>query len=324
VTTLLTRDALTRVTSPLRADVSRRRFISGTAAVGGALLLGGLKVPAAQAAIVRTMHIGVDITVNTSPTLSLQQVYQHHRATYKGQLGGRTKFFSPTGIDRAYHNMAAAWSGISDERRPRLCFKSWDLAAFNVVMDNMTSTWDAVYYQEPQDNGASGVPAAQPAEYQRVYAAMDQARAAHPNGHYVWLLKDLGAYRETSNIVSGYTWKNYDGGQKFNRMLVGGDCYSPKTLSKPRTSAYMFQWLVDWRSASGIPFTVAEFGVAKTLKGSTFTQAQRASVIQGHLDWLRANECRSVNYWCDGDTGDGDWSLEGTSSLNVWLNAMGR
>lgn len=270
-----------------------------------------------------TTQFGVDVSLNTHEFGSLASAITAHRATYGGPLNGHTKYYDGgAGLavtESSYNNATAALP--SEQNVPVLCFKVWNLAAFNNSMDNATTPRVYVYYQEPEDDGKKGAAAAQPAFYCSVYAQMDAARNAHPNRTNVLLCKNLMGYQETDVPTVGFNIDAYHGGQTFVDYMAA-DCYSDSWRSNMRQASGMFAWLKTWADAHNMKWAIPEMGIAISKAGET--QAARATRLQAYIDYLSANGCQWANYWCDGDTGNGDWRLETFPALTNWKTAMGR
>lgn len=212
--------------------------------------------------------------------------------------------------------------------RPVSSFKTWNLAAFNAWMGGITGDEEwACYFHEPEDDAKkSGDPATWIKNYLSVYAAMDAARKAHPNGAKVRLVKILMWYQEVPAKQAGATWAEFHGGQSFVDAF-GWDCYSPTWSpwdTRYATPQELFDPAIAASKATGIPWAVTELGAV--VQSWDANGAARGKAITAWCDYAKANGALWVNWWCSaGNAGTGeDYHLEHSApSLAAWQAIAG-
>lgn len=250
------------------------------------------------------------------------QIVTDHRKLY-GSLP-HVRVFS-SGKPPAWQALA----GLNGVDKPVVSFKTWDATAFKALLDGIPADWPELWichYHEPEDNAKKSGNPAFIASYLSVYAAMNAARKAHPNGGKVRLVKIFMWFQEVIAKQPGCTWQEFHGGQTFIDAH-GWDCYSPTWgawASRYATPAELFAPAVAAAKATGIPWCVPELGAVRQAWDTD--GAGRAAAITSWAAYCRANGALWVNWWCShGNAGTGeDYHLEADpKALAAWKALAG-
>jgi len=269
-------------------------------------------------------EFGVDPS-SLGETKTLSQVITDHKLAFNGPLP-HVRIFSS--------GKPSLWtipevSVLVPEDKPCFSFKQWDLAAFNKFMDGIPKNYPEVwvcYYHEPEDDAKrSGNIAGFIKNYLSVYAEMDKARKAHPNGKKVKLVKIMMHYQQVMARTEGCTWREFHGGQMFVDAL-GWDCYNPTFgiwKNRYATAQELFDGPITMSKETGIPWCIPELGSIKL--SNDIDGSMRAIAMKSWIDYLKGNDCLWANWWCsNGNVGKGiNYHLDADNlALSVWSAAI--
>lgn len=253
-------------------------------------------------------------------------------------------FDGGTGILTAWNTAKAQ---IPKTSLPAISFKVWSPADFQTFLGGLDRTTWVCFFHEPEGDFNKGNTTASPANLISVYAAMDAARKAHANGHYVKLFKALTSYRQPGQYPFGpaTAWQAYHGwsynsttrtwegtGQTFIDAF-GWDTYiDPLNATKGivPTGAQLIGPLktmhdtILYQDGVDVPWCAPELGIFVPSSG-VISESALSTAVADYVQFCQNNGALWVNWWWSPQAGTevGSCPLEPhPAAFNIYKNAV--